>query len=154
MGRWLVRVFIGSIVAIAAIAVVGTRYITAVPGVPYQGALPPLTDAEKTTAARLLGHIQAIGGKPHNIEHYDELEKSARYIEEQLKALGYEPVPQVYEADGRQVYEGDGRKVRNIEVVIEPAAANASTGAIVLGAHYDSCEDAPALTTTAAAPQP
>jgi len=135
MWRWLGRVFIVSIVVIAALAVAGTRYMTAVPGVSYQGALPPATDAEKATAARLRGHLQAIGNKPHNTDHYDELEKSARYIEDQLKVLGYQPVPQVYEADGRQV--------RNIEVVIEPASANAGTGTIVVGAHYDSCEGAP-----------
>ena len=135
MGRWLGRALITAVVAIAAIAVAGAHYFTSVPGVSYQGTLPPSTDAEKATAARMLGHLRAIGGKPHNIDHYDELEKSARYIEDQLKVLGYQPVPQVYEVDDRQV--------RNIEVVIEPAAANASTGTIVLGAHYDSCEDAP-----------
>src|SRR5262245_11731678 len=109
MGRRLGLAFIGFVVVAAAIVVVGTRYVTAVPGVSYQGALPPSTDAEKATAARMLGHIQAIGNKPHNIDHYDELEKSARYIEDQLKALGYEPVPQIYEVEGRQV--------RNIEAV-------------------------------------
>ena len=34
-----------------------------------------------------------------------------------------------------------GQKVRNIEVVIEPASADAKT--LVIGAHYDSCGNAP-----------
>src|SRR5262249_34465384 len=135
MWRWLGRVLIAAMVVIAAAVVAGARYTTAVPGVSYEGALPKPTDAENATAARLLGHIQAIGGTRQNIESYAELENSARYIEDQLKALGYQTVPQIYEADGNQV--------RNIEIVIEPAAANAGTGTIVVGAHYDSCDDAP-----------
>jgi peptidase M28-like protein len=106
-----------------------------VPGVSHQGALPPAADAEKTTATRLLAHLQAVASRPHNIDHYDELEKSARYIEDQLKALGYQPAPQIYEVEGRQV--------RNIEAVIEPTNAAANAGTIVLGAHYDSYDDAP-----------
>src|SRR6266545_349988 len=97
MRRRLVFSFIGIAVVAAAVAVPTARYMTAVPGVSYDGALPPAVDAEKATAARLLVHLQAIASRPHNIDHYDDLEKSARYIEGELKALGYQPVPQVYE---------------------------------------------------------
>jgi hypothetical protein len=123
------------VVVIAIIVVAAARYVTAVPGQSHHGALPPPSEAEKVTAARLLTHIRAIASKPHNIDHYDELEKSARTIEETLKALGYQPEPQVYEVEGRAV--------RNIEVVIEPSRADASTKTIVVGAHYDSYGDAP-----------
>jgi hypothetical protein len=124
-----------ALVVVAAIAVAGARYLTAVPGESHQGALPPSNDAENATAARLLTHIQAIASKPHNIDHYDELEKSARYIEATLKGLGYQPVPQVYEVEGHAV--------RNIEVVIEPSRPDAATKTIVVGAHYDSYDDTP-----------
>jgi hypothetical protein len=123
------------VMAVAAIVVAGARYVTAVPGQSHQGVLPPSSDAETATAARLRTHIRAIASKPHNIDHYDELEKSARYIEDALKALGYQPVPQVYEVEGRDV--------RNIEAVIEPSRPDASTKTIVVGAHYDSYGDAP-----------
>jgi hypothetical protein len=123
------------VMAVAAIVVAGARYVTAVPGQSHQGVLPPSSDAETATAARLRTHIRAIASKPHNIDHYDELEKSARYIEDALKALGYQPVPQVYEVEGRCV--------RNIEAVIEPSRPDASTKTIVVGAHYDSYGDAP-----------
>jgi hypothetical protein len=63
-----------ALVVVAAIAVAGARYLTAVPGESHQGALPPSNDAENATTARLLTHIQAIASKPHNIDHYDELE--------------------------------------------------------------------------------
>ena len=102
----------GAALVIAVVAVAGARYVTAVPGVPHQGALPALDEAENATAARLLRHIRAIASRPHNIEHYDELEKAARYIEAELTALGYQPVPQIYQVEGRAV--------RNIEATIEP----------------------------------
>ena len=129
---------LAGLVAVAALAVAvaaGTRYLMAVPGTSHAGALPDLTEDENATAARLLVHIRAIASRPHNVRHYDELEKAARYIEGELSALGYEPMPQVYQVDGRAV--------RNIEVTIEPANVAANRGTIVLGAHYDSYGDAP-----------
>jgi hypothetical protein len=123
------------IAAIAAAAAAAIRYVTSVPGEPHAGPLPALTDAETVTAARLAAHIRVIASKPHNVEHYDELEKAARTIERELQALGYQTVPQIYQVDGRDV--------RNIEVVIEPAQAHAARGTVLIGAHYDSFGDAP-----------
>jgi hypothetical protein len=123
------------VAAVVAVVAVGARYLTAVPGVPHVGPLPALDETEKATASRLLAHIQAIASRPHNIQHYDELEKAARYIEGELQSLGYQPVPQTFEVDGRAV--------RNIEVTIEPTNPAASRGTIVLGAHYDSYGNAP-----------
>jgi len=94
-----------------------------------------LTAEEHTIAATLRRHVKTIGGRPHNIEHYAELEKVATYLEATLKSHGY--------TVGRQEYVADGRTVRNIEVVIEPAAAIVDPEVIVVGAHYDSAEDAP-----------
>jgi hypothetical protein len=135
MNRRTVLALVGLGAAAAVVAVAGANYLTAVPGVSHTGALPPATDAETATAARLLAHIRAIASKPHNIGHYDELEKAARHIEGALTGLGYRPVPQIYEVDGRAV--------RNIEAVIEPARPDAATQTIVVGAHYDSYEDTP-----------
>jgi Peptidase family M28 len=119
--------------ALAAVAVF--RYMTAVPGRPHSGPLPPLTSEEALVARRLAAHIAAIASRPHNVRHYDELEQAARYIERDLAALGYAPVPQVYNVDRRDV--------RNIEAIIEPAEPTRARGTIVLGAHYDSVGDAP-----------
>ena len=124
-----------SLAVVAGVAVAGARYLTSVPGKPHEGPLPALESKEAATAAHLKTHIVAIASKPHNVEHYDELEKSAHYIENALTRLGYKPAAQVYEADGKAV--------RNIEVVIEPKDPARSRGTIVLGAHYDSYGDAP-----------
>jgi hypothetical protein len=120
---------------LAGLAAAAVRYVTSVPGEPHAGPLPAITQAETVTAARLGAHIRAIASRPHNVEHYDELEKAALYIERELQALGHQVTPQVYEVDGRAV--------RNLEVVIEPAPAHAGRGTIVVGAHYDSFGDAP-----------
>jgi hypothetical protein len=121
--------------AIIAVVAAGARYFTAVPGTPHSGPLPALIATEETTATRLLVHIRNIASRPHNVRYYDELEKAARYIEAELKSLGYEPAPQIFEVEGRSV--------RNIEVTIEPTAEASRRGSVVVGAHYDSFGNAP-----------
>ena len=89
--------------------------MTAVPGKPHRGALPPLTAEETALAAALERHIATIAAREHNVAHYDELEKVARYLEATLASLGY--------AVGRQEFPADGKPVRNIDATIEPPAA-------------------------------
>jgi hypothetical protein len=110
-------------------------YLTRVPGTSYQGDLPPLTAEERAIAPTLKRHIATIAAAEHNIEHYDELEKVAAYLEATLSSLGY--------AVGRQEFVADGKTVRNIDVVIEAAAGIADPEVIVVGAHYDSAENTP-----------
>ena len=109
--------------------------MTSVPGKSYQGALPPLTAEERALATTLKRHIETIAAREHNIAHYDELEKVARYLEATLASYGY--------TAGRQEYVVGGKTVRNIDAVIEPQPGIADPEVIVVGAHYDSAEDAP-----------
>jgi hypothetical protein len=109
-------------------------YLTSVPGESYAGPLPNLTEAERATAARIKTHIAAIASRPHNTDHYSDLESAARYIETQLHQMGYTPQ--------RQVFQADGKEVRNIEVVVEPSNGT-QRGTVVVGAHYDSYGMAP-----------
>ena len=123
------------IVALLAAGYVALVYMTTVPGRSHQGALPALTAEERALAAALKGHIETIAARAHNVAHYDELEKAARYLETTLGSIGY--------TTGRQEYVVDGRTVRNIDAVIEPQGGVADPEVIVIGAHYDSAEDAP-----------
>jgi hypothetical protein len=130
-------------ILIAAVAVViggAIYYIAGVPGRSYRGALPPLTDEERALTARLKGHIVAIASREHNVAHYDELEKSARYIETTLESYGYAVNRQSFDADD---YVSGSKSVRNIEVVIEPHDGSPATETVVVGAHYDSAPGAP-----------
>src|SRR5262245_7975600 len=106
---------IGGLAVVAVLAAVGVAfwYMTGVPGRSFSGALPPLTGDETDISRRLRTHVEAIASVPHNVQHHDNLERAAHYIETELKALGYEPVP--------QVYTSDSKAVRNIEATIEPA---------------------------------
>ena len=110
-------------------------YMTRVPGTPHRGPLPPLTDEERALSTQLKKHIEAIATREHNIEHYDELEKAARYIEATLGSYGY--------AVNRQSYVADGKTVRNIDVIIEAQSGIAAPEVLVVGAHYDSAPMAP-----------
>jgi peptidase M28-like protein len=127
-----------AVLVVLALATAGygaLHYMTAVPGKPHRGPLPPLTPEEAALAASLKRHIATIAAREHNVAHYDELEKVARYIEAALTSLGY--------AVGRQEFSADGKPVRNIDVTVEPARENADPEVIVVGAHYDSAPGSP-----------
>jgi len=114
-------------------------YTLGMPGRSHAGPLPSLKEDEREMAATLRSHVEAIASRPHNTNFPEELEESARSIENVLASLGYTPRAQKFVAAGVEV--------RNIEVVIEPESAgtmaleDAST--LVIGAHYDSAGDAP-----------
>lgn len=111
-------------------------YCLAMPGRSHNGPLPPATVEESDLAARLKRHVIAIASAPHNIQQeFANLEAAARYIEGTLAAEGY--------TVNAQRYDVDDHTVRNIEVVIEPAAGSADVQTIVVGAHYDSAFGTP-----------
>ena len=134
MARRKLLLLAASLLAVLLCAGLGAYYyMLGVPGTPHKGSLPALTADERTLAANLKTHIAAIGAREHNIDHYDELEKAARYIERVLAGYGYQPVPQQFPVRGKDV--------RNIEATIEAAKPDAET--IVVGAHYDSAIGTP-----------
>jgi Zn-dependent M28 family amino/carboxypeptidase len=130
--------WIGVLYAVAAllIGVVALFwYCLGMPGRSYDGPLPQVTREEDDLAARLKRHVVAVASAPHNIRHDENLEKAARYIEDILASDGYRVVPQPYDVTGWTV--------RNLEVAIEPRETASPGKTIVIGAHYDSCLDAP-----------
>jgi Zn-dependent M28 family amino/carboxypeptidase len=92
-----------------------------------------VTGEEHDLAMRLKTHVMATASVPHNVKHYAALERAAQYIEGTLEALGY--------MINRQVFTVAGSAVRNIEV--EREAQSAEVPSLVIGAHYDSFENAP-----------
>jgi Peptidase family M28 len=118
---------------IAALLALAWWYALSVPGRPHIGPLPPATGEEHDLAMRLKTHVLATASVPHNVRHYAALERAAQYIEVTLEALGY--------VVNRQVFTVSGRAVRNMEVQRE--AQSAEVPSLVIGAHYDSFENAP-----------
>lgn len=128
---WATSILLMFLAASAATA----WYSLGLPGKSYSGPQPEPTREEEDLAQRLKRHVVAIASKPHNVSHYGELERSAAYIEGELTSLGYVPV--------RQVFDTDGRSVRNIEVVLPARKSGAAASSLVVGAHYDSAGIAP-----------
>ena len=135
MARWMALLAILVLLVLAAAGYGALHYMTAVPGEPHRGALPPLTAEEEALAAALKRHVATIAAREHNVDHYDELEKVARYLEATLASFGY--------AAGRQEFPADGKTVRNIDATIEPRATISDPEVIVVGAHYDSAQGTP-----------
>jgi hypothetical protein len=117
----------------AALLALALWYALAVPGRPHAGPLPPATEDETELALRLRRHVAAVASVPHNVKHYAALERAAQYVEGMLEGLGY--------VVNRQTFTVAGRPVRNIEV--ERGVRSAEAPSIVVGAHYDSFENAP-----------
>jgi len=132
--RMTSMVLLAALPAVAAAVALAAWYMLAVPGRPHTGPLPPATSEEQDIAARLEAHVTAIASVPHNVRHYAALERAARHIERSFEGLGY-PIE-------RQVFTVAGRAVRNIEATREPPSRSAAAS-LIIGAHYDSYEDAP-----------
>jgi Peptidase family M28 len=127
---------VGIFAAVITAAIAAALFYSIVfPRQPFQGPLPALTNAEDVLVVRLESHVTAIASTAHNIEHYSELEAAAVYIETTLRGFGFNPLAHVYQVRGRAV--------RNIEIVFEPADTSPNPPCIVIGAHYDSADDAP-----------
>jgi Zn-dependent M28 family amino/carboxypeptidase len=128
---WLTTLIL-ALVAIGA-GLAALHYMTAVPGIPHRGPLPPLTDEEIALAAALRRHIETIAACEHNLVRHRELEQVARYIETTLASFGY--------SVSHQAFAVGGKTVRNIEVALAPRDDAAEV--IVVGAHYDSIAGSP-----------
>lgn len=120
------------LVALAALAV---WYSIVFPRQPHVGPLPPLTEDERHLKSRLATHVRTIASRPRNLDHPEELEAAAIYIEETLRGLGYSPE--------RQEYRVRGQAARNIEVMIGPPGGARDIPTFVVGGHYDSPDDSP-----------
>src|SRR5215470_16450012 len=97
-----------SLAIIAALGGFAVWFVTATPGERHRGPLPPLDSAGLQLAEILKAHVRAVASEEHNVEHPEALERSARYIETALAALGY--------AVDHDEFETQGVKVRNVEV--------------------------------------
>src|SRR5262249_2618180 len=127
LGAMARRMALFAVLVVLALAAAGygaLHCMPAGPGRPHRGALPPLTPEEAALADSLKHHIATIAAREHNVAHYDELEKVARYIETTLASFGY--------TVGRQEFSADGKPVRNIDIAIEPAAQRAAPAVIVV----------------------
>ena len=106
------------------------------PGPAFSGPLPPLTPNQELMRAGLERHVRALA---HDIgvrsdKTYSNVLRASAYIEGRLQDLGYT-------VDSQEFF-ALGRSYRNIEATL-PGAPGHAHEVVVLGAHYDTAEDAP-----------
>lgn len=111
----------------AAAAAAFLWYMIAMPGRSWSGALPSMTDEERSLTVRLGEHVRAIASKPHHRWAPAELEAAAVYCEDRLRAAGY--------AVQREEFKAAGADVRNL--IVEVRGTRQSDEIVLVGAHYD-----------------
>jgi peptidase M28-like protein len=114
------------------LAVLGALMIR-MPGRSFSGTLPPSSADERQLARRLEAHVRALADEigERSMTRPGSLEAAARYLERQLRELGYEVEAQ----------EVQGPAARNLAAEI-PGGAKAGE-IVVVGAHYDSVFGSP-----------
>ena len=106
------------------------------PGPAFAGPPPPLTPNQVEIRAELQRHVKALA---HDIgvrsdRTYSNVLRASAYIERRLQDLGYDVVSQEFAAGSRSY--------RNIEATLAGVPGHAHE-VVVLGAHYDTAENAP-----------
>lgn len=109
--------------------------MVAMPGKSFSGALPPLTAEEIQIKTNLTRHISYLADDigERNVIAYEPLQKTAQYIEGNLKKFEYEVKSQEYTVQMR--------KVRNL--IAEIPGGTKANEIVVIGAHYDTVYDCP-----------
>lgn len=105
------------------------------PGPAFSGPLPPLTPNQAAIEAELRRHVSVLARDigVRSDQTYRNVERAASYIEGELTRLGYRVVPHEYSARGL-IW-------RNLEATL--TGAGLPQQVVVVGAHYDTAEEAP-----------
>jgi len=113
------------------------------PGESYTGPLPALSEAQAALRDRLQAHVNVLAGEigPRNVAHARSLAAAQTYLETTLSQMGYEVERQTYEAHG----------VECSNLIVERPGSAAGDEIIIVGAHYDSCFEAPGADDNASA---
>ena len=98
------------------------------PGRSFRGTPPALTSEELALRDELRNDVQKIAGEigERNLEHFEQLQEAASYLERALTDAGLKPFRQGYQVDGK-LCENIVAEIRGTEPEI-----------VVIGAHYDS----------------
>lgn len=122
-------------ISLAIIFIVGFLfYMIYMPSMSYSGPIR-LSGEEKKLSNRLQQHVLVLAGiiGERNLTRSVALERSAQYIERQLRNMGY--------SVKLQTYSIGTKKVRNI--IAEIKGHRKPRSVLIVGAHYDSIEGSP-----------
>jgi hypothetical protein len=123
------------IVIFGSLFLAASFFVTSMPGRSYSGPLRPLTDDDVLSRERLKNHVSVLAERigERNIKHYDSLKASLEYIENELRAEGFQVAEQEYAVGGKPV--------KNIETEIPGTRKPGEV--VIVGAHYDSVSGSP-----------
>lgn len=129
------KLLLGTLLFVGLALFAAIFYMMAMPGRSFFGAFPPLSSEESQIKTNLIKHISYLAGEigERNVIAYEPLQKTAQYIEDNFKKLGYEVKSQDYVVQMR--------KVRNIIAEIHGGARGNEM--VIIGAHYDTVYDCP-----------
>lgn len=105
------------------------------PGSSFSGPLPPLTPGQERLRTNLELHVRFLSHSigVRSVDMFPNVYRTATYIESRLQDLGYQVVPQQFSAYNRSY--------RNLEATLPGTTRPQEV--VILGAHYDTAEDAP-----------
>jgi Zn-dependent M28 family amino/carboxypeptidase len=120
---------------IASLLIFAWSLMIWMPGVSYQGKLPPLTAAETELQTRLKRDIDILSTQigRRNSSNYQNLVKAQAFLTQELEQAGY--------TVKQQNYQIDNKTYTNLAVEI-PGSSRANE-VLVIGAHYDSAFTSP-----------
>ncbi len=132
----LLRIFVLLVVILLILIFIGWLTMFQMPGNSYRGPLPPLSEDASALTYLLEEDVKklAIDFSQRNVYHYDELCKTADFLEESLLNEGYQVQRYGDEVDGKTCY--------NLEAEI--LGSEKADEILVVGAHYDAVEGCPA----------
>jgi Zn-dependent M28 family amino/carboxypeptidase len=108
-------------------------FMIGMPGCSYRGALPPLSEAERTLRDELKRDLHVLAGEigERNLERPDAYAKSVEFIERSFTEAGLQP--------RRESYDVFGKTCHNIVAEIPGRSAEL----ILVGAHHDTVPGSP-----------
>lgn len=133
---WLVGIIVG-----LALAGLGVRFMTSMPGRSYRSAFDALSAEERATHDELKRHVRVLAGEigERNLWKPAALDAAAAYVTSELRCSGLDVQAQAYDVAGRSV--------KNLEAGRRGTVAPAEI--VVVGAHYDSMAGCPAANDNA-----
>jgi Zn-dependent M28 family amino/carboxypeptidase len=120
---------------IASLLIFGWSLMIWMPGVSYQGKLPPLTAAETELQSSLKRDIDILSSQigRRNSSNYQNLVKAKVFLTKELEQAGYTVKQQNYQIDNKIF----------TNLAVEIPGSSRSNEVLVIGAHYDTAFTSP-----------
>ncbi len=136
MGWWAVAAAV-MVLALPGIGLALTWWILIrMPGRSHRDTLPPLSSEEREAAQRMHADLEVLTvdiGPRHLRGRDAQLARTADWLGERLRDLGYEPTRERFDVEGQEI----------CNIVAERRGQDSGGGIVIIGAHYDTVPGSP-----------